>query len=413
MSGNFPLMDDRARRTFRNDCLRQVFTGLTETGPRTFFLVIAVQQFSAGDLFKTLITIPGSVAMTLSVILLPLLSRTSVRKTTWLALARFLSGICYLLAAWKPELQPYAFWVFLGGLPASIVYPLLTSVYHENYPRQIRGQLFAWAYMVTMAGSALFSWLLAILLGPQSEHYRMVLVVIGISSLLAGWTFLHMPSEPSQGATGRSFLHAFRWVGRDRSFAYMLLVWFIFGFAIFMISPLKIVYMTEPRYGLLYSAATIALIIGIIPEIFRVSTTPIWAKLFDRYHFIGIRIALNVFLLGSIVAFFFGKTMVWLWLAAALEGIASGGAGIAWALWVTHVAPVGHTTEYMSVNLFFTGFRGIVATFLGFHLATMTGVENVAWIAVFLVVLSILMMLPLRNDRKWIRSEAGSGEGAG
>jgi MFS family permease len=267
--------------------------------------------------------------------------------------------------------------------------------------------------MVTMASSALFSWLLAIMLGPQSEHYRLVLVVIGISSLLAGWTFLHMPSAPSKGATGRSFLHAFRWVGRDRSFAYMLLVWFIFGFAIFMVSPLKIIFMTEPRYGLAYTAASIALIVGIIPEIFRVATTPIWAKLFDRYHFIGIRIALNVFLLGSIAAFFFGKSMAWLCLAAALEGISSGGAGIAWALWVTHVAPVGHTTEYMSVNLFFTGVRGVIATFLGIRLATLTGVENVAWISVGLVTLSILMMLPLRNDRKWIRSEAGSGEGAG
>ena len=92
--------------------------------------------------------------MTLSVVLLPFLSRTSIRKTVWLAMARFLAGFCYLLAAWKPELQPYAFWVFLGGLPGSVVYPLLTSVYHENYPHRIRGQLFAWASMVTMASSA-------------------------------------------------------------------------------------------------------------------------------------------------------------------------------------------------------------------------------------------------------------------
>jgi hypothetical protein len=71
-------LDDRALRTFRNDCLRQLFIGLTDTGPKTFFLLIAVKHFSAGDLYKTLISIPGSIAMTLSVVLLPLLAHSRI-----------------------------------------------------------------------------------------------------------------------------------------------------------------------------------------------------------------------------------------------------------------------------------------------------------------------------------------------
>jgi MFS family permease len=411
--GETRLLDERARLTFRSDCLRQFFGGLTDTGPKTFFLLIAVQRYSAGDLFKTLISIPNAVAMTLSVLLLPLLTRLNVRPTVWLAASRFLSGACYLMAAWKPSLEPFAFWIFLGGLPGSIVYPLLTGIYHENYPHRIRGQLFAWASILNMASTGLFSWLLAMLLGAHSEQYRPVLLIIGVSMILTGWSFLSIPSKPQGGPGGRSFLHAFRWIGRDRAFAYMLTIWFIFGSAIFMITPLKLIYMTEPRYGLAYPAATIALIIGIIPEVFRFSTTAIWAKLFDRYHFIGIRVALNVFLLGSMVAFFFGKSIGWLCVAAALEGISSGGSSIAWSLWVTHVAPVGHTTEYMSVNLFFTGIRGIVGTWLGIHLATVLGLQQVAWLSVGLVAFSIVMMLPLRNDRKWIRSEAGAGGDGG
>ncbi|MEO6094692.1 MAG: MFS transporter [Fibrobacteria bacterium] len=406
-------LDDRARRTFRSDCLRQFFGGLTDTGPKTFFLLIAVQRYSAGDLFKTLISIPNSVAMTLSVLLLPLLSRLGVRNSVWLAVSRFISGACYLLAAWKPSLEPFAFWIFLGGLPVSIVYPLLTDIYHRNYPHRVRGQLFAWATIINMASTGLFSWLLALLLGAHSEHYRPVLILIGLSMFLAGWSFLSIPDKEHAGPDGRSFLHAFRWIRRDRTFAYMLVIWFIFGSAIFMITPLKLIYMTEPRYGLAYPAATIALIIGIIPEVFRFSTTAIWARLFDRYHFIGIRVALNVFLLASVIAFFFGKTKGWLCVAAALEGISSGGASIAWSLWVTHMAPVGHTTEYMSVNLFFTGIRGIVGTWLGIHLASLLGLQQVAWLSVGLVAMSIAMMLPLRNDRKWIRSEAGAGGEAG
>jgi MFS family permease len=406
-------LDERARRTFRNDCLRQLFNGLTETGPRTFFLLIAVQRFSAGDLYKTLISIPGSTAMVFSVILLPLLARSGFRNTTWLALSRFFSGACYLLAAWKPALQPFAFWIFLGGLPANAVYPLMTGIYHENYPRRIRGQLFAWATMINMASSALFSWLLALLLGPHSEHFRALLVVIGLGLFVTGWTFLHMPSETRASPAGRGFPHAFRFIRQDRSFAYMLIIWFVFGFAIFMFSPLKVLYLTEPKYGLAYATTTVALIIGIIPEIFRFASTAVWARLFDRYHFIGIRIALNLFLLASVIAFFFGKGMAWLCVAAALEGISTGGASIAWSLWVTHVAPVGRTAEYMSVNLFFTGLRGVVGTYLGIRLASRFGLAPVAWAAAGLITLSIAMMLPLRKDRKWVRHEAGPGESGG
>lgn len=403
-------LDEKARRTFFGDCLRQFFTGLIDTGPRTFFLLIAVQRFGAEDLFKTLISIPGSAAMTLSVILLPLLARSRLRKTTSLALARALSGAFYLLAAWHPSLEAYAFWIFLGGLPASIAYPLLTAVYHESYPRRVRGRLFAWASMVNMGSGALFSFVLAYLLGPASENFRTVISVIGVASLLAAWSTLLMPAGPRPGISRRSFIHAFAWIGRDRAFAYMLLVWFVLGFAIFMVAPLKVLFLTEARYGMLYPAATVALIIGVLPEVFRAATTFLWAGLFDRYHFVVIRIALNVLMLASLLAFFVGQSWEWLLVSAALEGIAGGGANIAWSLWVTRMAPAGHTAEYMSVNMFFTGIRGVLGTVLGIHLATAYGIQHVAWASIGLMALSIAMMVPVRNDSQWLRGEGGGGE---
>ena len=89
--------------------------GLLDTGPRAFFLLIAVQRFAAGDLWKTLVTIPGAAGMTLSVLLVPVLARLQVRKSVLLAASRALSGLCFFAAAAFPTLEAYVFWVFLAS----------------------------------------------------------------------------------------------------------------------------------------------------------------------------------------------------------------------------------------------------------------------------------------------------------
>lgn len=416
-------LDLIAGRTFRNDCLRQLSVGLLDTGHRTFFLLIAVQRFSADDLYKTLVSIPTAAGMTLSVVLVPVIARHARRKSTVLAAARALSGICFLGAAAFPSLEAYVFWIFLASLPTSITYPLLTSVYQENYPRRLRGQLFAWAAMVNTASSMAWYAIIGSWLGADSAHYRYVLALFGAASLLAAWSLAGMPSperpghphepwpEAARPGPALPLLSAFRWVWKDRAFGYMLMVWFVFGFALMMINPLKVLYLTEPRYGLAYPAATAALILGILPEAMRFLTTPIWARLFDRYNFVGIRMAINAIILAGLIAFFWGRSFPWLCASAILEGMALGGGNIAWALWVTHVAPPKHTAEYMAVHQFFTGVRGIIGALIGIQFASRFGLEPVAWISVILVILSVALMAPARENRRWVRAEGGSDHG--
>lgn len=406
-------LGDRARRTFAFDCLRQFLNGITDTGPRTFFLLVAVQHFAAGDLAKTLIAIPASTGMTLSVILIPFLHRMRLSETAWLAAARLLSAAAFFMAAWRPSLEGYAFWVFVGGMPSSIVNPLLTSVYHENYPARMRSRLFAWGSMVNMGAVGLFSFLIGRGLGAHSDHYRAMLAGFGAASLLSAFAVSRMPSHARAPESNRSFLHAFAWIRKDRTFAYMLAVWFTFGFANFLVSPLKVLYLTEPRYGLMYPAATVAVIVGVIPEAMRMASTAVWAWLFDLRNFISVRMTLNLILLCSIAAFFFGRRLGWLYLASALDGLFSGGANIAWALWVTQVAPRGRTSEYMAVNQFFTGFRGIVAMWLGIRLTSVYGMRAVAAGALALVAASVVMMIPARRDPQWARGDAGPGSADG
>lgn len=412
-------LDAIARKTFANDCLRQAAVGLLDTGPRTFFLLIAVQRFAADDFAKALISIPGAVGMLLSVILVPFLNAHTRSKTAVLAVSRASAGVCFLLAAAYPTLEAYLFWVFLAGLPNTIAYPLLTAVYHENYPRRLRGQLFAWAAMVNTGSSILWHALIGAWLQRDIGNYRAVLVCFGAASLAAAWSLSGMPSPvhrpaPARTGPGRpgpigQSLSAFRWIWKDRMFAYMLFVWFVFGFAVMMIGPLKVIFLTEPRHGLANPAATVALVIGIVPEATRLATTAAWARLFDRYNFVGIRMAINLILLASVIAFFWGRTFPWLCVSAVLEGMMLAGGNIAWALWVTHVAPAKHTAEYMAVHQFFTGVRGVIGALLGIRLASQYGMQPVAWAAIVLVGLSVVLMAPARHDRRWVRAEGGTG----
>jgi hypothetical protein len=62
----------------------------------------------------------------------------------------------------------------------------------------------------------------------------------------------------------------------------------------------------------------------------------------------------------------------------------------------------------MAVHQFFTGVRGIIGAFLGIRLASSFGLQPVAWAAVGLVLLSIILMAPARHNRRWVRAEGSS-----
>ena len=174
-----------------------------------------------------------------------------------------------------------------------------------------------------------------------------------------------------------------------------------------MINPLKVLYLTEPRYGLIYPAAMAALILGILPEAMRLLTSPDLGAPVRQVQLRGHPHGRQRPHPGGLVAFFWGRTLPWLCVSAVLEGMALGGGNIAWALWVTHMAPPRHTAEYMAVHQFFTGVRGIIGALLGIQFASRFGLMPVAWVSVGLVILSVVLMAPAREKRRWQGAEAG------
>ena len=143
-------------------------------------------------------------------------------------------------------------------------------------------------------------------------------------------------------------------------------------FGAIMTFPLRVEYLAEEE-GLNLSNAEIALIgVGIF-FLFKIIGSLFWGKLFDRMHFMRYRITINLFMLVAILVYFNAPGFLGVAVGAALAGVATGGANLAWSLWVTKIAPPGRVSEYMGVHMSFTGIRGATAPFMGYALVEPLG----------------------------------------
>jgi predicted MFS family arabinose efflux permease len=187
----------------------------------------------------------------------------------------------------------------------------------------------------------------------------------------------------------------------DKKFGILLVSWMFLGFGNLMVLPLRVEYLLQPEYGIVASKLTVMMVTIGIPAAFRFLTSRIWGYLFDHIDFMLLRILLNVMIMLSIILFLTTSSMWVIYTSAAVLGTAMAGANISWSLWVTKFAKPERAASYMSVHTFTTGFRGILAPFLGFYLisalgATRTGVVGASLVFVSIVIVSA-MYLTLRR----------------
>jgi MFS family permease len=117
------------------------------------------------------------------------------------------------------------------------------------------------------------------------------------------------------------------------------------------------------------TAAKVAFLTGVLPNLARLIMSPVWGWLFDRMNFFVLRVVLNMGFALGIFSFFTSNDTTGLIIGGIIFGISNAGGDIAWSLWVSKFAPPGRVADYMSVHTFFTGLRGVIAPVAAFHLA--------------------------------------------
>ena len=389
----------RTARTYRFERWRALSAGVIETAGTTFLLLIAVRHYEAGAFAKALVAAGGSGGLLIAPWLVSQVQ--SLRWPVSVAAARLASvgAITFLLMALVPVLPLFVIGSVVAMTTSSAAIPLLTQIYQENYPERERGKLFSRTFMIRIATAAAFSELAGRALSAHISFFRWLLVVFAGAFAFAALCLSRIPSRPLSASDGTHPFRALRYARDDRLFRITLIAWMFLGFATLMMSPLRVEYLANEKHGLTLhglplTAAAIATLNGVVPNLARLALSPLWGWLFDRVNFFVLRITLNLgFALGA-VSFFVGGNLTWLVIGAVLFGVSNAGADVAWSLWVTKFAPPERVADYMSVHTFFTGVRGVLAPVVGFYCAAHFSLGLLAGLSSLLIFAATALLIP-------------------
>ena len=182
-----------ARRTLLFDSIRSFAFGVLETGPKTFFLLIVVRHFAAGDAVKTLVSLPQAFGLVAALLVVSYLARIPLRRNLVAAAALALAAVGFGAAASASTIAWHVLWLIPASATGAVTLPLYTAIIKENYPAPLRGRLLAVELVLAMLGSALFHVAGGAILEHSFAGYRWVVAAYGGANLLAAGALLFVP----------------------------------------------------------------------------------------------------------------------------------------------------------------------------------------------------------------------------
>jgi MFS family permease len=390
-------LKDLSEKTFRLDLFRCSLNGILEVGFNLFVILIAIRFLDATQGFKSLLA-AGSA---LGFFLMPWTSRLSVLlKKPVTHIAGFIMLVCsfsLFFCSQVNSILSYTACLLVAQISLSQMPGLMIHVYSSNYESSNRGKNISWNFIFASSIGMIFSYFFGEFLDQSGSHYNFLFVGMGLIAFSSSVVLFLIPSsEVNYTDSSSNFLGGLTYIFKDRVFGKMLLGWMLMGLGVIMTIPLRIEYVARDS-GMGMTNKEIAILFG-ISMLSGVLTSRIWGKLFDQMSFIPYRLSLNFFLLFSVLIFFSSTTFMGLAFGAIMGGVATGGASIAWSLWVIKIAPQGRESDYMGAHVFMTGLRGVLAPFLGYFVLGLVGFKGVVFCSSLLILLSVFIFLSEINS---------------
>lgn len=380
--------------TYRLERWRAPASGIIDTGPQTFLLLIAVAYFQAGNTAQSLVATGGAIGMVLSPLTIFYARRLGLPVARAASFLLALGAFCVFIPVFWFQLWIYVAGTMLAMISISAAIPLFTQLYQDNYKKSSRGRLFSRSTMIKVAAGGIFSYIAGDILNRDIGFARLVLVALAFCFLIGSWLLYICPSAKLQPEQGSFPFRSLRSVLEDNAFAWVLLSWMFMGFGNLMMFPIRVKFLLEPRFGIEYPVAWVAIITGVIPAVVHFATSPVWGILFDRINFFVMRVILNLIFVAAVSSFFLGRSLPMFVLGSVFFGLAFGGGNVAWGLWVTKMTTGDKVADYMSCHTFFTGVRSFLAPVLSIWLVSFIPMPSVVGISVLLILIASLMLLP-------------------
>lgn len=419
------------RRVWVRDTLRQGVDGLYTSVQETVMLLVAIQLFGVSDFLRGTIGAAGAMGMILAFFLPAFFRKFSIPIDRCIGVLTLIAGAMIFLAGLAPTGVSYTVAVVIAIACFSLRVPLFARIYNDVYHGKKRARLFNYGSFLLMVVALIGNLLWGRLLDNSLEMRLVIYGIAGTAMMINSlWLFtlergVGEESTPAkgclpgrtveQGNNGKSttpasphynqtispgytslkrdYLYPFSLIWKDRTFGVILGLWFLIGFANLWSLPLRVAYVSDPKYGLDLSPQEVLIIMGIVPMVVRLIFSWVWAHLFDKLNFVVMRILMNIFMGSGIFLFFITDSVEVILLASIIYSISTAGSPIIWNLWVTRVAPPGKIQDYMMVHTGMTGIRGLFGPYLGFWIASSLSVQAVGTISLGLAVVGAIGFL--------------------
>jgi MFS family permease len=389
---------DVIRRTVELERHRAISSGVFESYS-VFILMILVRQFHGTPFDKSVIAAAGTSGLLLTPITLFISRHLGYSSPRMLALLFGLSSVAFFLAAAVSATPLFVALLAIGIVLPSTASPLLTSIFHNNYPTHQRGQLYAQNQAIRIATSIVFGAIAGWSLTGAIHYYYILIALYGATLAYQSYCLAQLPGD--NPSTPRAPLFScFRYLTSDALLRNTTISWMLLGFGNLMMLPLRTEYLANPVYGMRLTEFEIALFVSMLPNIARLGGTYVWGRLFDSMNFFSLRIILNLSFLTGIVSFFMTDALWGLAISALIFGFSTSGGDVAWTLWVTKFAPPERVADYMAVHTFFTGIRGLIAPMTAFALLGDFDIQTLSLLSAALILMSCILLFSIREGAR-------------
>lgn len=387
------------KKTLFSDSLRQGVDGTLDTLRNSVFLLVALKLFHAADWESSLISQAPFIGMLLSLFFTPFLENRFKRTGLVLMLLSIPGAFFLALSAWSDNSLIYALGITFSGIFLFLRVPFFTGLYSENYQSHRRARLLSLGTLLFLLASTATNFIFGEMLDHSLTWFRWIFSGCALLILANGFSLLKVPGELRPRKEKEPFWRSLSLIWKDKKFGLIVCAWFLLGFANLWSLPLRTVYLADPNRGLGLAPSQVLLILGVIPGIVRILFNFIWAHIYDRLSFLGMRLLINLFMSLGILIFFQTEQIQWITLGSVLFNIALAGSPFIWNLWVTRLAPANEVRKYMSVHTFMAGLRGIIGPVAGFAFISSHSIARVGQISFALALIASLMLLPLLSKK--------------
>ena len=297
------------------------------------------------------------------------------------------------LAAFAPSGPVFAILVGLGVAVGAMGVPLLSGIYGTNFDARVRGRAVGRLQAVraaTMVGVALAA---GAIIDEWMVLFRVVLGATALLGMACAWYAYRLP-ESRGGRNGgglavlRDALHILR---TDHAFAYIQLVWFLFGVCNLWLIPIRVLHLENVGY----SELEIMIATAVVLVASQALTPPLWGPVLERTGIVLYRVIVALVFVVSIPMFFYGKTLLVVCIGAFIWGAGLAGGTLSWQLIATFFTTRHRLPVYMSIHTFLCGVRGLLGPLAALLIHRASSARVVANISVAGIIVTTFMLLPL------------------